>query len=107
MHMVFLTVSKSRPEIIIRKKLPMPLPIECYVEAKVLSRAFVSLFKLVIHGRGSMIIAGPPGSGKTTLLRSILYYLVYKLMLEGGLRLSHTLLLVESFSPEDLVQVWI
>jgi hypothetical protein len=31
-HMVFLTVSKSRPEIIIRKKLPMPLPIECYVE---------------------------------------------------------------------------
>jgi flagellar protein FlaI len=34
------------------------------------------LFKLVIHARGSLIIAGPPGSGKTTLLRSILYYLV-------------------------------
>jgi hypothetical protein len=47
-------------------------------------------------------LQGPPGSGKTAL-----YCLVYKLMLEGGLRLSHTLLLVESFSPEDLVQVCI
>jgi intergrase/recombinase len=34
-----------------------------------------------------------------------LYYLVYRLMLEGGLRLSHTLLLVESFSPGDLVEI--
>jgi type IV secretory pathway ATPase VirB11/archaellum biosynthesis ATPase len=75
-HMVFPTVSKNRPEIVIRKKLPMPPPIEYYVEAKVLPRALVGLFKLVIHARGSLIIAGPPGSGKTTLLRSILYYLV-------------------------------
>jgi len=44
----------------------------------VLPRALVGLLKLVVHGRGSMIIAGPPGSGKTTLLRSILYYLVPK-----------------------------
>jgi len=101
-HVVFPTASKSKPEIVIRKKLPTPLPIECYVEAKVLPRAFASLFKLVTHGRGSVIIAGPPGSGKTAL-----YCLVYKLMLEGGLRLSHTLLLVESFSPEDIVQVCI
>jgi len=77
-HMVFPTVSKNRPEIVIRKKLPMPPPIEYYVEAKVLPRALVGLFKLVIHARGSLIIAGPPGSGKTTLLRSILYYLVPK-----------------------------
>jgi intergrase/recombinase len=34
-----------------------------------------------------------------------LYYLVYRLMLEGGLRLSHALLLVESFSPKDLVEI--
>jgi len=34
-----------------------------------------------------------------------LYYLVYRLMLEGGLRLSHTLLLVELFSPRDLVEI--
>jgi Flp pilus assembly CpaF family ATPase len=68
-HMVFPTVSKSRPEIIIRKKLPMPLPIECYVEAKVLSRAFVSLFKLVIHGRGSMIIAGPPFAAVSSFIK--------------------------------------
>jgi intergrase/recombinase len=34
-----------------------------------------------------------------------LYYLVYRLMLESGLRLSHTLLLVKSFSPGELVEV--
>jgi intergrase/recombinase len=34
-----------------------------------------------------------------------LYYLVYRLMLEGGLRLSHALLLIESFSPRELVEV--
>jgi len=34
-----------------------------------------------------------------------LYYLVYRLMLEGGLRLSHALLLVESFNPGELVEV--
>ena len=32
-----------------------------------------------------------------------LYYLIYRLMLEGGLKLSHALLLVKSFSPEELV----
>lgn len=30
-----------------------------------------------------------------------LYYLIYRLMLEGGLRLSHALLLIESFSPRN------
>jgi len=34
-----------------------------------------------------------------------IYYLVYRLMLEGGLRLSHALLLVESFSPRELVEI--
>jgi len=34
-----------------------------------------------------------------------LYYLVYRLMLEGGLRLSHALLLVKSFNPGELVEV--
>jgi len=34
-----------------------------------------------------------------------LYYLVYRLMLEGGLRLSHALLLVESFRPNEVVEV--
>jgi flagellar protein FlaI len=77
-HMVFPTVSKNRAEIIIRKKLPMPPPMEYYVESKVLPRALVDLFKLIIYARGSLIVAGPPGSGKTTLLRSILYYLVPK-----------------------------
>ena len=77
-HMVFPTVSKNRAEIIIRKKLPMPPSMEYYVESKVLPRALVDLFKLIIYARGSLIVAGPPGSGKTTLLRSILYYLVPK-----------------------------
>jgi intergrase/recombinase len=34
-----------------------------------------------------------------------LYYLAYRLMLEGGLRLSHALLLIKSFSPRDLVEI--
>jgi len=34
-----------------------------------------------------------------------LYYLIYRLMLEGGLRLSHALLLIESFSPKELVEI--
>jgi len=34
-----------------------------------------------------------------------LYYLVYRLMLEGGLRLSHALYLVETYSPGELVEV--
>jgi intergrase/recombinase len=34
-----------------------------------------------------------------------LYYLIYRLMLEGGLRLSHALLLVESFNPRELVEI--
>jgi len=34
-----------------------------------------------------------------------LYYLVYRLMLESGLRLSHALYLIESYSPEELVEI--
>jgi len=34
-----------------------------------------------------------------------LYYLVYRLMLEGGLRLSHALALIKSFNPKELVEV--
>ena len=34
-----------------------------------------------------------------------LYYLIYRLMLEGGLRLSHALLLIETFSPKELVEI--
>ena len=34
-----------------------------------------------------------------------LYYLVYKLMLEGGLRLSHALTLIESFKPGEMVEI--
>ncbi|MCC6014816.1 MAG: integrase [Desulfurococcaceae archaeon] len=34
-----------------------------------------------------------------------LYYLVYRLMLEGGLRLSHALLVVRSFNPGEVVEV--
>jgi len=33
------------------------------------------------------------------------YYLVYKLMLEGGLRLSHALKLIKSFNPKELVEI--
>jgi intergrase/recombinase len=34
-----------------------------------------------------------------------LYYLVYRLMLEGGLRLSHALALIESFKPGEIVEI--
>jgi len=34
-----------------------------------------------------------------------LYYLVYRLMLEGGLRLSHALHLIGSYSPGEVVEV--
>jgi intergrase/recombinase len=34
-----------------------------------------------------------------------LYYLIYRLMLEGGLRLSHALLAVRSFNPREVVEV--
>jgi len=34
-----------------------------------------------------------------------LYYMVYRLMIEGGLRLSHALKLIESFSPDEVVEV--
>jgi intergrase/recombinase len=34
-----------------------------------------------------------------------LYYLVYRLMLEGGLRLSHALLVVRTYSPKEVVEV--
>jgi len=33
------------------------------------------------------------------------YYLVYRLMLEGGLRLSHALMLAESFRPNEVVEI--
>jgi len=34
-----------------------------------------------------------------------LYYLVYRIMLEGGLRLSHALHLIESYNPGELVEI--
>ena len=34
-----------------------------------------------------------------------LYYLVYRLMLEGSLRLSHALTLIESFKPNEIVEI--
>jgi len=34
-----------------------------------------------------------------------LYYLVYRLMLEGGLRLSHALYLIKNYSPRELVEI--
>jgi intergrase/recombinase len=34
-----------------------------------------------------------------------LYYLMYRLMLEGGLRLSHALTLIETFRPNEVVEV--
>lgn len=36
---------------------------------------------------------------------SELYYLVYRLMLEGGLRLSHALALIRSFNPDEIVEI--
>jgi len=34
-----------------------------------------------------------------------LYYLVYKLMIEGGLRLSHALHIIKNFKPNEVVEV--
>jgi intergrase/recombinase len=34
-----------------------------------------------------------------------LYYLVYRLMLEGGLRLSHAVYLVENYNPREIVEI--
>jgi intergrase/recombinase len=34
-----------------------------------------------------------------------LYYLVYKLMLEGGLRLSHAIHIIESFNPNEIIEI--
>jgi len=34
-----------------------------------------------------------------------LYYLVYRLMLEGGLRLSHATHLVENYNPREIVEI--
>ena len=33
------------------------------------------------------------------------YYLVYRLMLEGGLRLSHSLMLIESYDPGEEIEI--
>jgi intergrase/recombinase len=33
------------------------------------------------------------------------YYMAYRLMLEGGLRLSHTLKLLESWSPDEIIEI--
>ena len=33
------------------------------------------------------------------------YYLVYRLMLEGGLRLSHALMLIETFNPGEEIEI--
>jgi len=34
-----------------------------------------------------------------------LYYLVYRLMLEGGLRLSHAIHIIESFNPDEVIEI--
>ena len=34
-----------------------------------------------------------------------LYYLVYKLMLEGGLRLSHAIYILENYKPREVVEI--
>jgi len=34
-----------------------------------------------------------------------LYYLVYRLMLEGGLRLSHTIYIVKNYKPMEIVEI--
>jgi intergrase/recombinase len=33
------------------------------------------------------------------------YYLVYRLMLEGGLRLSHAIHIIESFNPDEIIEI--
>ena len=75
-HLVFPTVSKGRPEIVVRKRLPVPPSISHLVESGVLPKWIAELFKIILTARGAVIIAGPPGSGKTTLIRSLLYSLV-------------------------------
>jgi len=73
-HLVAYTISTPRrPEIAIRKRMSSPPHMDALVEQGVLPEAVARLFKILVHARGSLIIAGPPGSGKTTLLRSILY----------------------------------
>ena len=34
-----------------------------------------------------------------------LYYLIYRLMVEGGLRLSHALQVVREFNPGEVVEI--
>jgi intergrase/recombinase len=34
-----------------------------------------------------------------------LYYSVYRLMLEGGLRLSHAIYIIESFNPDEIIEI--
>jgi len=34
-----------------------------------------------------------------------LYYLVYRLMLEGGLRLSHAIHIIENFNPNEVIEI--
>jgi intergrase/recombinase len=34
-----------------------------------------------------------------------LYHLVYRLMLEGGLRLSHAIYIIESFNPNEVIEI--
>jgi intergrase/recombinase len=34
-----------------------------------------------------------------------LYYLIYRLMLEGGLRLSHAIHIIESFNPDEIIEI--
>jgi len=34
-----------------------------------------------------------------------LYYLIYKLMIEGGLRLSHTIYLIKNFKPSEIIEL--
>ena len=73
-HLVAYTISTPRrPEIVIRKRLTTPPHMDQLVEQGVVPRAVAELFRVLVHSRGSLIVAGPPGSGKTTLLRSILY----------------------------------
>ena len=73
-HLVAYTISTPRrPEIVVRKRMSTPPHMDQLVEQGVLPRAVAELFRVLVHARGSLIVAGPPGSGKTTLIRSILY----------------------------------
>lgn len=75
-HMVDIIVAGERPEISIRKKLKEKITIEWLVERGSIPRAVAEYLRLVIWGRGSIVIAGPPSSGKTTLLKAMLYSFV-------------------------------